>query len=666
MTMRSRVPWVVRWMWLWGPLTTLIVFGGPALMLHLVTSEAERCFASIPTRAQLELPDCARRQEYLARLLEVPFVGRPATRAREELIARMAVWRYIDAAIGEPNRDRLTKQFEPLQPAAYMIWEGSMRLRMDEVGPPMPVPEPGALAFGVGDRVTLDDRAFDWTQHYTETRAMEAALLEGRLERAVRLAEHYQGRPNTELRVRVGALLCLGGQHARGIDQVDDVAADRAGYRTANFSRNYGGARVVHEACARAAKADVPPPVVQGDAGQLDHRARLMTMRMRNLRIVHPACDWSDPMACRRERSVGVHLDGALEMLRTGVLRRHRLALFASVADALTSVAVARDLGEPRRGEVALADSTPGFADQWLAQEADAPFVSAEQYERAALHLSELTEPESIAGLIEALWVRAVVGYAQQGNLGAADRCIVQAKLTEPAVAITRANAALVAGDRAEARRRSAAEAPRHPLLLVLRAGLAQPDEDLARARALEALQQAADSRLIERIRWLLVSLGVPTRGRTTLGPENLRVPPRYRYAGRRNALTSDETRSDNLDDTLAVWHRWLGDEDHRRTRYQAFAHRGDAPSGLTPWLHAGAKLSSKHFSDEQTEMWLDALLAFDARRFSLRQVAFARWRAAAWRADSHAASVWHGRYRKLAELSQDPDMADLLRALRI
>lgn len=652
-------------MWLVGPLVTALVFGVPVLVLYWVTRDAERCFASIPERRGDALPACDQDERYLAPLARLPFIDRPAIRAREEIVARMATWRYLDAAVGHPDREALTRAFEPLRPAAYMIWEGSMRLRMDEVGPPMPVPEPGALAFSVGDRHTLDERATRWTQHYTATRTIEAALVEARLDRAIELAALYRELPSTDLRVLAGALLCAGGRTGEGIPLVADVEADRAAHRTANFARNFGGARVVLEACAHAEKRAVPPVPAHGEAGGWDHRARLLSMRMRHDRAAHPACDWSDPLGCRADPRVGDTLTDARESLRAPVMERHRLALLASIADSMTSPGVAKQLGEPRPGEPPLADHIPLFAEAWLADRPDAPFVTAERYEASALHLAEI-DREALAGLVRVLLARAAVGYARRGDLGAADRCIVRAELDDVSRVVLRSLAALVAGDRVAAKKRAEAEASRHPRLLALRAELALPDEDQARALAREALTHAQDGRVRERVRWLLASLGVATRGSAVVEPASLVAPPRYPDVGRPSPLTSEAVRVQRIDDVLAVWHGWIASDNPRQSRYRALAHRGDAPENLTAWLHAGARLASPGFSGEQTEMWLDALMAFDARRFSIRQVAFARWRAASWRGDAPAASVWRARFRTLAELSEREDLADLLRAARL
>ncbi len=666
MRWRRAAAWVGKTLWLLGPLATLVVFGGPVLLLHVTVADAERCFASIPLRDELSLPECDAKEERLAPLEALPFIGRPALRAREELVGRMAVWRYVDAAVGEPNREALARHFDGLEPAARRIWEGSMRLRMDEVGPPMPVPQPGALAFGVGDRATLDQRARGWLEPAVAIRTLEAVLVEGRLERAIELAERFRVVPSQDLALRVGALLCVGGEHQRGLEHLADVEATRAEHRTANVARHFGEVRVLLEACARAGRLPAPPVPFHGHAGAWDHRERLMSMRLRHVRRDHPACDLSDPLACPASEEVGQNLDHARAILRAERPRAHRLALFASLADSVTSSAVAERFATPRPDEPAWAEALPLFVDDWLEHVADAPFVTAERYERASHHVAGLDAPATHRDLVRGLLVRAAIGYAQRGELGAADRCLARAPLDEVTRVGLRAQAALVAGDRGVARERLAIDAPSDPWLLTLRAELTLPDEAAARTLAKEALAQAEDARVIERLRWLLLALGVPTRGKAVLEPSAVVAPPRHRFVGRASPLTPPEVRVLDLDDTLATWAGWLASDRRRESRYQAFAHRGDGPDDLAGLLWLGSKLASSHFTPEQTEMWLDALSAFDARRFSLRQVTFARWRAAAWRGEEAATERWRERYRRLAALSQREDVAELLQALRL
>ena len=646
-------------MWLGGTVLALLVFGGPTLALWWVTEEAKACFASIAERETDELPACDANVRWLERLEELPFIGRAALRAREEVVARMAVWRYVDAAVGAPSREGLDAHFGALKPSAYAIWEGSMRLKMDEVGPRMPVPEPGALAFFVGDGQTLDTHAFSWTQHYTATHALEAALLRADLPRAVRLAEHYQGRPASDLRIRVGALLCVGGQHQLGMDQVTTVERDRAANRSANFSRNYGDARMVAEACAAIGKLPTPPPPPAGDAGRWDQRERLMTMRLRLLRAAHPACRFEEPTTCPDD--VRLNVDHARDLLVSDRLRHHRLALVASLADALPRPEDMLAVASPQPGEPTLADVVPRHAAAWLSQPDDAPFVPAERYAASALHTAELDResPLDLAPVVTALHVRAAIAFARRGELDAADRHLATADLDDVTRTVLRAQAALVTGNRNEARTRANAAEARHPWLLHTRAELALPDVDRARTLATEALAHAKDPHLIERARWLLMALGVSTVGQQT---EPTTAPERFRGLAWPSPTDDPAVRQRNLDETLAAWHAWLTDDNHRRARYRALAHRGSAPSDLAPLLHAGAQIGPP----TTMSLWLNALTAFDARRYTIRQVAFARWRAALWRNDARNAARWLERYRTLSKRGEDPASADLLRAVRL
>jgi hypothetical protein len=115
-----------------------------------------------------------------------------------------------------------------------------------------------------------------------------------------------------------------------------------------------------------------------------------------------------------------------------------------------------------------------------------------------------------------------------------------------------------------------------------------------------------------------------------------------------------------------ATWSRWLQApaESQRAHRYTLFRHGGDAPAALEAYLHASAKLCAMPGCDIET--WLDAASALDHGRFGLRRIAFARWRAAAWRDDRAAAESWRQRYLALARLAHQPEGAELRQALGI
>jgi hypothetical protein len=646
---RERTRWQ-RHRWALGPLLALVVFGAPTLWLHLITSDAADCFASIAARREAALPDCARRQGLIEPLEGLPFIGRPALRASEEIRARMAVWRYLDAAVGEPDRAAQAERIGPLWDAEAIFPRGSGRLRMDELGPPMPVPEPGQLAFATGDRASLDVHGERWEQHYTELRTFEALLLEGRVERAVALARHYAGRSQADLRLRVAALLCIGGDHRRGVDQLVDQEGARANERTGNFSRSYGDLRVVIERCAALGGFPAPAPPGIGHGGAWDQRARLAVVRLDVLRRRLSDCDLADPKGCRLDPLVASDVDAMLGLLSSPEAHAHRLTLLAAAAPALdAATATAAAQLEPLE--------LTWLPEAWLAHPGDAPFVPPPGLEAGVRRLRELGVA---APVLRALEVRAAMAHAQAGELARADACLARAGLEGSAAALAAASAALLSGDRDAARTRAAA-GDATPALELLRAELALPDRAAAEAHARAALA-AGDDPTVERARWLLLSLGVLTRGREVVAaPATL--APRFAFVGPVSELVAPEVREATLDDALAQLHAWLGSDNPRASRYALFAQRGDAPAAFAAWLHAGAQLSSK---PEQTEVWLDALMAFDQRRFTLRQVAFARWQAAAWRDDGEAAAFWRTRYLDLAKRAQDPRLGDLYLTLGV
>ena len=100
-----------------------------------------------------------------------------------------------------------------------------------------------------------------------------------------------------------------------------------------------------------------------------------------------------------------------------------------------------------------------------------------------------------------------------------------------------------------------------------------------------------------------------------------------------------------------------------RSARWQAFRHGGDAPAAVAAYAFTLGRLADR---PEQIETWLDAALAQDVRRLSLRRYALARWQAAVWRGDDVAAERWRKRFLQLAELAAAPRNADLMLAARL
>jgi len=535
-------PGIAHW-WALVFATFALVTVGPMIALMFAARQSRSCFESIEQPRGAQLPDCSGQLSLLAALQKVPWTARAAQRAHEEVVARVAVMGYLDAAIGDPSSDVLVARFEELRPAAQLLDKGTARLRLDELGPSISTPDPGGLAQSAGDRRSLDAHALSWTQHYVVTRAIEVALIEGRLERAVRLARHYAGRPNTDLRARVAALLCIGGDTKRGLGQVIEVEGNRAESRSANYSRHFGGVRVVIEACSQLAEAIAPDVPAYGHAGLWDQRPRVMALRMRRLRAQYPDCDWSDPADCRANEFAAANVEHVNFMLTSGDAEPYRLELVATIAETAGNVETVLKLLAPLAGEPPLRPVMPKVAIDWLSRAEDRPFISAERYEAAAEHFNGLQLHDQLGDVVAALLMRAAAGYAQRGDLAAVRRCL--ATLNMDATALV--NAALVAGDRQQARRLIKELEPAGGSATLLRAELALPDVAAARPLALKALSEAteaADRQVIERARWLLVAMGQATAGgepvdspgcrwRAASADQRRGAPPRSRMAYR-------------------------------------------------------------------------------------------------------------------------------------
>jgi len=192
---------------------------------------------------------------------------------------------------------------------------------------------------------------------------------------------------------------------------------------------------------------------------------------------------------------------------------------------------------------------------------------------------------------------------------------------------------------------------------------LALPDRAAAHAHALAALAAAerlGDARLLERAEWLsLVTeparaasgtpLAIPWVGRATAAaavPAAAGLSPAVRHELQRGQLTA--------------WRGLLAagsPAGRRAARYLAFEHGGDAPDALTAYLYGASRLLS---APRQAEIWLDALAAVDAPRYTARAYAFSRWRAARWRGDAPAAARWRKRLVALLPLAAAPRAAEL------
>ncbi len=571
----------------------------PGASLTVAVDRARACFERVERGV---VGDCSRAGGPWLWLPErVPFTRREAQLVREELAARAAVARYVEAAVVTLDGDEMARRFDAVVSAATLLEAGTGQLRLDVLGRSMPTPEPGEVAYAVGDFRTLTDRAFSWTQHYTEKHAIFAALAAGDTVRALRIGKHYEGRPNSDERVLLGALACIDGRYDRAIEHVAEVVRSRQDKRHANFSRNYGDARIVLVACARLAGKSPPDEPEVGDAGEIERALREVVLAA-SLRHARPrrACDAGD-----RDCDAAQETDAfarTVKLLTSGAPVTHRLALVALVASHLEEGAELARAASPPGGEAPLVDRLPWSVDAWTGATAREPFVPAEHFARAARHAAELAGQRGptlagqraaelggqrgaqsgaeltgeLARLSGALWLMAARGYALGGEApksqSALEIALIALKPSSHRAQLVRSSLASVLGEREAPQGALRAEGAGAP-------ELSRGTESLAEAR-LEAL-----------------------RARGT-------APPEPRLAGTWLALS-----------------RLAGDP-------------------------------------KRTERWLDALTAFDAERLALPRYLWLRHELASARGDAEAAAAWLARFRTLARSQEHEQHGELWRVV--
>lgn len=288
-----------------------------------------------------------------------------------------------------------------------------------------------------------------------------------------------------------------------------------------------------------------------------------------------------------------------------------------------------------------------------------------------------------------ALLLEASASLARDGNvesaLHAADDASRILELSTPARSLLRSNVYWVNGDREKAFAEvdvygatvPTANAKENQLLAALSVqkselAMSLGKTDVARLAAQRAEQFATaanDPDFFARARWMLAALGelkVPPPSMV-----DLRVPQPFPSMGFAHPV--DPWRAGDRDKQRALIDRalapWVGlataDPPLRRAgRWAAMQSRGDAP----PWLSVHLLLASRLLQPNEgdVEVWLDALLGLEQRRYSLRSYAFARAEAARMRGDSATAAAWDERFRTLCKLAAEVPYYEFTRHLDI
>jgi len=191
----------------------------------------------------------------------------------------------------------------------------------------------------------------------------------------------------------------------------------------------------------------------------------------------------------------------------------------------------------------------------------------------------------------------------------------------------------------------------------------------LAARSAEQYATEANDPAFFARAKWMLAALGEPKVPPPS--SVDLNVPRPFPPMGFAHPL--DPWRAGDQDKQHALVNRvlatWIGlstaDPPLRRAgRWAAMQSRGDAP----PWLSVHLLLASRLLqpAEGDAEVWLDALLGLEQRRFSLRSYAFARAEAARMRGDTATAAAWDERYRTLCKLAAEVPHYEFTRHLDI
>jgi hypothetical protein len=675
------VRWVVR------VLVVLVVTAlvAPVVLLDRAVTQARSCFAAIEGPRGAALPDCRAHGQTMRRAGYAPWTARPAELLLEELGVRWSTARFLDAAVGTPDRGQLRQRLQPVADSARALGRGSARLRLDRLGDPLPAPQAAELAASVGDRASLlrdGERRSRWQlASYT----LDAALLEGELDRATELAASYGELDNEDLALRSAALRCLGGHGERALEAFATVEKRRSEERKANFSRHFGDVRAMLEACAALVEIPAPAMPHYGHAGDWEPREQIMAVRLRRAEDAAGCKLYLAGHDCADEPRVGEALVQVQQLLASGRRLRFRLELLALMVPGLEGPDGVAELARPRDGEPSVAQRVPWRAADMVAPGGrDRPLLAAERLEVAAARLALWAEEDArLAPLAGAVGLLAARAFALRGERATALRRAERAgrlvggpagaRLARAAVLRTLGQhveaLAALDGDSEGLDAATASDAAVTSRLLLERAELqallgrsATPAVAAARrlveqsgAAAPGAALPGAVSTVAEPLEWIELAAGPPATALPSSAP--------LRFPWVEGAAPGTAARAAGRRARQQLWRAWLaGDSATRRAaRYRLFRQRGDAPATLVAYTVLLGRLCD---SGQDVDTWLDAALALDARRMPARSYAWARSEAARWLGDDEHASAWRARWRRMQQWAGRRDRAELFQQI--
>ena len=682
----------------------------PEALLARGTQQAKECFAKYPEPRGPETPSCGSAVKLLRIPARFPWTASRAWFRIEEIGIRSAHLEYVDAAVGKPSHEALSLATQALEHQVAVSQNGSKRLVLKDLGPSVGEPNLGREADELGDRQTLVERGDQFFNWRVRLSTLRAALLAGDVDKAKALAKRYavDDPRDPDIRSAVGAVLCMGPDPEKGANLLAFIHDDRAARRYEALARDYGEVRALLMACL--AKRDLPAPPVPtttqaGSADAVEQRA-LLRLRLAGT----PAAEGSRTTAIATivrlleggPRNPGARLALLAALLVTGSdhdpekIVRYSKPKYDEppIAPPLTLTALEWVTDHrPGLGDTEPAAILPGSTylvaahtvealEAKLAESSDKPKDSkdeAKEKVNAALR-------RALVELRGALLLEATASLARDGHVEEALHAVDDAsrilELNKHAHGLLRSNVYWVNGDREKALFAleydggilHTATAQDKPLLAALSVqnselalSLGKTEIALQAARSAEQYAtEANDPAFFARARWMLAALGEPTVAPPSsedLGNPRPFPAMGFAYPWRANDQNKQRTL---INRALAPWIGLSTAEPNLRRagRWAAMQSRGDAP----PWLSVHLLLASRLLqpSEGDVEVWLDALLALDQRRFSLRSYAFARAEAARMRGDMATAATWDERYRTLCKLAAEVPHYEFTRHLDI
>lgn len=690
-----------------GGLFFIAVLAGavPEWFLERGTRQARECFSRYAEPRGPETPPCGEALKSLRIPARFPWTTNRARYRIEEIGARVAHYEYVEAAVGKPSREALTHGAEAIEHQAMVVQNGTTRPSLKDLGPSVGAPDLGREADELGDRQTLLDRGEQWFNWRVRLSTMRAALLAGDLEKTKSLAKRYavDDPRDPDIRSAVAAVLCMGPDPVKGAEMLAFMQDDRASRKYEGMSRDYGEVRALLTACLALRNLPPPPLPTKTNAGSADATEQRALLRLRLAGT--PAGEVSQPAALATvtrlleggPRNPGARLALLAALLATGSdhdpenIVRYSKPKFDEgplvPSTLLTALEWVTD-HRPALGDSEPAALLPGSTYIVAAQTVDALLSKVEEAADAATpkpktqdvvteRIDRAIRRQDLMALRGALLFEAALTLTRDGRPEEALRAI------EDVTAITKMNVQLrnlmrsnvywLSGDREKAfsalemdssvvHGADVADSRRLAALSVQESELAMSLGKLdvakqAAARAVTFATDANDPVFLARAMWMQAALG------ETKAPipemDTLRTPLPFPTAGFANPLDPwraggrDKLRT-RLEGVLAPWTGLsTADANMRRAgRWAAIKSRGDAP----PWLSVHLLLASRllHKDEGDMEVWFDALLALDQRRYSLRSYAFARAEAARMRGDMATAAKWDERFRTLCKLAAE------------